>query len=247
VATQIITRAGARAQGLIRYFTGKRCKRGHLDERHTASGTCIACGLLAVRAHYKKHPEAHRARAQRWRCENPDRAKESSRRYNAANPEKRKAATDRWRAANPDALKATAKKANAKRRLLRPPGIDASRRKWLEKPENKAKARAAIAAWQAANPDAIRTATRNRRARLTNAQGEHTAADLAEILTAQGNRCAYCRADLRRRKKHVDHIKPLARGGSNGRSNLQYLCAPCNQAKSARDPIDYAQSVGFLL
>jgi 5-methylcytosine-specific restriction endonuclease McrA len=77
--------------------------------------------------------------------------------------------------------------------------------------------------------------------------GTHTTADLAEILRAQGNRCAYCKVDLKQIKKQVDHIVPLVRGGSNGRSNLQYLCQPCNNTKSAKDPVDFAQSIGLLL
>jgi hypothetical protein len=40
----IITRAQAKEQGLKRYFTGKPCiKGGHISERHTPKGNCIAC------------------------------------------------------------------------------------------------------------------------------------------------------------------------------------------------------------
>lgn len=46
---------------------------------------------------------------------------------------------------------------------------------------------------------------------------------------------------------HVDHIKALRRGGTNDRRNLQMLCQPCNNRKHAKDPIDYAQSLGLLL
>lgn len=33
---------------------------------------------------------------------------------------------------------------------------------------------------------------------------------------------------------HVDHITPLARGGTNARRNLQALCGPCHSTKTAR-------------
>jgi 5-methylcytosine-specific restriction endonuclease McrA len=32
----------------------------------------------------------------------------------------------------------------------------------------------------------------------------------------------------------VDHIRPLARGGSDHPSNLRASCGPCNQSKGAR-------------
>lgn len=86
-----------------------------------------------------------------------------------------------------------------------------------------------------------------RRALEKGCGGRHSAADLSNILKAQGHKCGYCRADLRKTKKHLDHIVPLALGGSNDRTNLQYLCAPCNLSKGAKDPIVFAQERGLLL
>lgn len=48
-----------------------------------------------------------------------------------------------------------------------------------------------------------------------------------------------CRACLDRGRTSpsevVDHIKPLAWGGSDDRSNKQGLCKPCHDAKSAAE------------
>lgn len=33
----------------------------------------------------------------------------------------------------------------------------------------------------------------------------------------------------------VDHVVPLAIGGSNDSANLQYLCVPCHRLKSERE------------
>jgi len=46
--------------------------------------------------------------------------------------------------------------------------------------------------------------------------------------------CATCRVLVTdRTDAHVDHIVPLARGGSNDRENLRVLCARCNLQKGA--------------
>ena len=42
----VISRIEARQKGVTRYFTGTRCKQGHVSERLTSSGSCIACDRI---------------------------------------------------------------------------------------------------------------------------------------------------------------------------------------------------------
>lgn len=63
---------------------------------------------------------------------------------------------------------------------------------------------------------------------------------IRRIRKLQGNRCAEptCRESFADMQAHIDHIVPLAKGGSNWPRNLQLLCGSCNDSKGARDPID---------
>jgi 5-methylcytosine-specific restriction endonuclease McrA len=101
-------------------------------------------------------------------------------------------------------------------------------------------------AWEAANPQKMLIIWRNKRAKRAGAEGTHTRADIERIERAQKSRCAYCRTKLGR-KRHVDHIQPIARGGSNWPHNLQLLCVPCNMQKLAQDPVVFAQTIGLLV
>jgi hypothetical protein len=40
---EIISRQEAKLLGLDTYFTGKPCKYGHVDYRHTEKGGCLGC------------------------------------------------------------------------------------------------------------------------------------------------------------------------------------------------------------
>ena len=48
-------------------------------------------------------------------------------------------------------------------------------------------------------------------------------------------KCAYCG---KTKKLTIDHIKPLSKGGSDGKDNIQPLCKSCNSRKSATYTVD---------
>lgn len=101
-----------------------------------------------------------------------------------------------------------------------------------------------------ANPERKAAAGRSRRARKRNAEGHHVVADVIAIFEKQRGLCASCGEKLLRggpMKYHVDHIIPLALGGSNWPSNLQCLCKTCNLSKGAKDPIEWANQNGLLI
>ena len=52
----------------------------------------------------------------------------------------------------------------------------------------------------------------------------------AAVIARDGNGCAMCGT---RRNLTLDHVIPLAHGGSNRIENLQLLCRGCNKLKGA--------------
>ena len=85
-----------------------------------------------------------------------------------------------------------------------------------------------------------------RRARVRNASGSFTSEQITELYAKQKGRCANCGERLGD-EYHRDHRIPLARGGTNDILNIELLCGPCNLAKHAKDPVDWAQENGRLL
>jgi 5-methylcytosine-specific restriction endonuclease McrA len=212
-------RSEAIAAGKTTYSVAEPCDHGHTCERRTLDSKCIDC--VAERA---------AARKDAW---------------SKLHPEKRRAISLRWRTANPELYRESSRLSKERNRKKH---TEAQKADYAKNPEKYRAARKRYynkkRAWhieRAALND------RKRRAQKKGSGGSHTAADLRAIITAQGHQCANCRADLRKVRKHVDHIVPLARGGSNDRRNLQYLCAPCNLAKGAKDPIEFARAQGRLL
>lgn len=213
MATQIISREDARAQGLKRYFTGTPCRNGHVAERLISNKLCCECRSAVWQAFRERHPERVAANSGK---QNKRLADEGYfRAYYRLNDDKRKAEANDWYYAN--------------------------RERALE----------VCKAWAQANPDRVRAygriSRRKRVAKLKSVGGEHTQDDLDRIYKQQRGKCAACKCSLAKVRKEVDHIVPLALGGHNNASNLQYLCRPCNRAKSAKDPIDFAQERGLLL
>lgn len=89
------------------------------------------------------------------------------------------------------------------------------------------------------NQDYYRAYDCNRRARKKSSPGTHTAADVAAQRTRQKGRCYWCGEKVGRHY-HVDHVTPLALGGSNGPENLVIACPHCNLKKHDKHPMDFA-------
>lgn len=94
------------------------------------------------------------------------------------------------------------------------------------------------------------TARRNRKARERAAKGQLSRGIRKALYAAQKGRCPVCKDALvleGARKYHIDHVVPLAAGGTHTDDNVQLLCPDCNVSKGAKDPIEFMQSRGFLL
>lgn len=85
-----------------------------------------------------------------------------------------------------------------------------------------------------------------RRERIAKAGGNWSREDIDALNQSQRSRCACCGKSIRK-GYHIDHIKPLAKGGDNSRFNLQLLCRSCNLSKGSKDPIRFMQQRGKLI
>jgi 5-methylcytosine-specific restriction endonuclease McrA len=133
-------------------------------------------------------------------------------------------------------------------------GMDTHRRPLLtpeEAAENdRRSARDHARRWRAANPDKARKRRRehmaqygpeyrhrwnhyNRLRRKGLDVPDETSAAYALIL--RGDPCSYCGAPM----EHVDHIHPLASGGTGAWDNLTAACAACNHSKQTRSLLEF--------
>jgi 5-methylcytosine-specific restriction endonuclease McrA len=221
----IISRKEAKARGLKHYFTGKPCKRGHIALRLTSAEMCTVCesNAHAIRHQEKRVDELKRMRERYY--SNRARELEYARLYYVKNREILIEKSRKFRKDNPSLAREVNRRSWEKHRI-----------QYLELTKR----------WYAEHKDAKRVYHARRKARKFNNGGSHTPEDIADIRKLQRGKCAICRTDLSD-KYDVDHIVPLARGGSNSRRNLQILCESCNTRKHARDPIDHMRSLGMLL
>ncbi len=65
--------------------------------------------------------------------------------------------------------------------------------------------------------------------------------DVGRMICMQDDRCTYCQTALGS-KYHIDHMLPIARGGTNALTNLQLLCPKCNMQKGAMTLEDFLVS-----
>jgi hypothetical protein len=200
-----ISREDAKALGLTRYFTGVACKRGHVAERLLSTRHCVVCARAHSDAYREENPEESNAAARARYAVNPEKGREKSKAYREANPEKCKGGVKVWKSANPERVNGHARACYA---------------------ANPGKAIEGVKAWQKANPDKVAAAKAKQRARKRNLTPTLTPEEKARELAiyAEGQREGW----------HVDHIKPLAKGGLHHPDNLIAIPPLMNLQKGAQ-------------
>lgn len=195
------------------------------DINSTAVRFCKKCQCETERHSDGRCRPCKRAYLYQWRKENPD---------------KFRAIQDKWEGKNPDKLKEAARSLYLEKRLQKL----AYAKDYYEK--NKEALKPKKAQWQAANLDLCRVSDQNRRAAKLQRGGVLSRGLKVKLLALQQGKCACCGLPLGK-NYHLDHIMPLALGGSNTDENIQLLRQRCNNQKHAKHPVDFMQSRGFLL
>jgi 5-methylcytosine-specific restriction endonuclease McrA len=204
----------------------KPCVKCGVQDRYV-DGACRPCKRERNAQWAKDNPEKHTQRVIRWQKTNHDKHTENVRKWREANSQKVADASRKWREANPEkeaANKLKWRKANLER------DAESSRN------------------WRKANPDKCKVIKQNRRAKKKGNGGKLSKNIAQLLLILQKGRCACgCGASLKTTGYHMDHIMPIALGGTNTDNNIQLLTAKCNLRKSAKHPDDWARENGRLI
>jgi 5-methylcytosine-specific restriction endonuclease McrA len=182
-----------------------------------------------------------RRRVSNSRCEACEKASVST--WQAANPDKVKAASLAYIKRHPDRAKENSRRQHAKQFEKNPEKVRASVRAHWEK--NRAKYYETMRLYRKNNPDVIRFANAEYRARKRAAAGTLTATEFATILQRQRFRCHWCDVSIKNGAQ-IDHVVPLVRGGEHSAANVVGSCGSCNRRKRSKDPISWANELGRL-
>lgn len=200
-----------------KHYLGKPCVNGHDGTRYKSNGMCVRCSNRRSVEWQKKNPEATRAIKQRTRAKHRQSDREYALRYYEENLK--------------DSAEYKRKKAAYDREYRR---------------KNKERLAAVKAEWRAKNADLIREVKRSHKHRRRAVKRDGmSGAELAAWVQKTPKRCYWC-GESCGDDFHVDHYKPLARGGRHEEDNLVMSCPTCNLQKSAKHPYEFAAEVGRL-
>lgn len=182
------------------------------------------------RTYYDQHREDFSEYKRMRRAEDPELARAKDREKYRLNKEKMRLRSKEYRTKNHEKILARNRAYRQKK-----PGLV----RGLEK------------SYRVRNPENVAASRRNRYARKVGSVDQHTGADVKAIWDRQKHKCATpnCKRPIQasgKHKYHVDHIVPLSKGGSNGKDNIQILCAFCNVSKNAKSPEQWAKEIGLL-
>ncbi len=175
------------------------------------------------RAYRAKNRERVREWNKKWGHRNPERLKEVHRNYYEENKEGVLTRTRAWQIAN-------AEKEYERSKLRR-----------VANPE---KARAACRKWQQKNLPIVAAIAAKRRAmkRACPVDKDRTAyyAFARSVRAAARINCYWCGKNVPKKKRHIDHIYPISKGGADAVANLCCACQHCNESKHDKLPHEFS-------
>lgn len=142
-----------------------------------------------------------------------------------------------WRKRNREKLKRDKReyfKANQKRSTVK-------NKAWRE--ANRAKANRHSQKWRKANPEKRRASSKANKVKRSAAPGACTALQWIAKCEFFGWKCYLCGIKLSSKTLHMEHRKPLSRGGSHWPANLAPACKKCNLAKGTQTDTEYLAKI----
>jgi len=184
------------------------CRRTVEREREKRKGTAPE----RSRKYRQSHPDQVKAGKKDWEARNPDKVQAQKKRSHLRCKEKNNQRSMNWHYANLDYVRA--QRSNHYQ-------------------EHRDEIIARVIQYQRDNPEQFRSVQHRRRAREIGAEGSFTGQDIINLYNEQNGRCGYCGITLYD-EFDIEHMNPIARGGSNWPENLILACSPCNASKHAK-------------
>lgn len=129
----IISAREAFNKGLKRYFTGEKCKYGHVSERMISNGSCVECLKFRTNRDRKKIYE----RVRQWKANNPDKRLDQDRRYYQKNKEAVEKYHEKWRRENIEKVRESSRNSRRRMRILNPEKEKQRLKRYYERQESK--------------------------------------------------------------------------------------------------------------
>jgi 5-methylcytosine-specific restriction endonuclease McrA len=74
-----VSRNDAKAAGMLRFFTGVPCRKGHIDQQLVSNRICMECDRIRANEAHRRNPEAHGERSRTYRLNNLEKVRISTR------------------------------------------------------------------------------------------------------------------------------------------------------------------------
>ena len=248
------------------------CPKCQTETERNKKGDCKPCARIYKAKKYAENPQKAKDKVAAWRKANPEKAKATKDAWQKSNLEKSNATKKIWALNNPEKIKSAQKTYRSKEstkfqtkirmqkwRQTNPEKVKLLDIAFRNKHKNKLAQKSKISYWKnpkkaiqnhmiwvKLNREKVRVIAQNRRAREKQLFGKLSKGLAEKLFKLQKGKCPCCYQPLGN-DYHLDHIVPLALGGSNTDDNIQLLRQRCNNQKHAKHPIDFMQSRGFLL